>query len=173
MRMKLIGAVMVMFSSCGIGFLFAREIYKRKEELEEQYSLLKMMLGDIRYTRASFPESVDKAGKRHRGSYSAWLEELSKQMEASPGVTIADIWKGAADAGLYQSSLTKEDRQRFMEFGELLRVPERENVITGFELYLSELEEEIDRIRSVITVKTKLYRSMGILIGIFIVVLFI
>ncbi len=173
MKMKLIGALMVMFSSCGIGFWFAGEIYKRKEELEEQYNLLKMMLGDIRYTRASFPESVEKAGKRHRGSYSAWLEELAKQIEASPGVTIADIWKAAVDVGLYQSALTKEDRKRFVEFGELLRVQERENVIAGFELYLSELEDEIDKVRGAITTKRKLYRSMGILIGIFIVVLFI
>lgn len=171
--MKLIGAVMVMFSSCGIGFLFAKEFYKRKEELEEQYNLLKMMLGDIRYARASFPESVEKAGKRHRGSYSVWLEELARQIEDSPGVTIADIWKSAADTGLYQSALTKEDRKRFEEFGELLRVQEREPVIAGFEVYLSELADEIDKIRDAITTKTKLYRSMGILIGIFIVVLFI
>ena len=135
--------------------------------------MLKMMLGDIRYTRASFPESVEKAKKRHRGSYSVWLEEIAKQMEASSGVTIADIWKSAADLGLYQSALSKEDRKRFVEFGELLRVQERENVIAGFELYLSELEDEINKICDVITAKTKLYRSMGILIGIFIVVLFI
>lgn len=162
-----------MFSSCSIGFLFARELCKRKEELEEQYNLLKLMLGDIRYTRASLPESVDKARKRHEGSYFLWLEEIAKRMENSPGVTIADIWKDAADVGLYQSSLTKEERKKFVEFGELLRVHERENVIAGFEIYLSELEDEIVKIRGVVTMKTKLYRSMGILIGIFIVILFI
>lgn len=164
---------MVMFSTCGIGFMLAGEIYKRKKELEELYSLLNMMLGDIRYARSSFPESVEKAGKRHRGSYSVLLQELAVQMEEFPGVTITDIWKSAVDTGLYQSALTGEDRRRFLEFGELLKVQERESVIAGFELYLAELKREIDNVRNVITTKTKLYRSMGILIGIFIVVLFI
>lgn len=170
--MKLIGSVLVMISSCGIGFLYADEVRKRKEELEELYYLMKLILGDIRYMRATFPEAITKAMKRHTGSYSGFLNCIFEKMSDASGVAFQDIWKNAANIGLAYSAISVEDKQKLVRLGETINVTDRELVMSSFELYISELKEDINGLQSDAQVKKKFYRSIGVLAGIFIVVMF-
>lgn len=162
-----------MVASCGIGFLYAGEINRRKRELEEQYNLMKLILGDIRYMRAVLPEAINKAIVRHQGSYSLFLRMLSDLLAESPGIAFTDIWRKAVDKGLIQSALQETDKQMLKQFGESVLLADRENTMLCFEQYIDELKEKIDGISRVVGTKCKLYRSLGILIGAFIIVLFI
>jgi len=171
--MKLLGAILVMTASCGIGFLCAGEITKRKKELEEQYTLMRLILGDIRYMRATLPEAINKAIIRHQGSYAEFLRTTADMLAEAPGISLSDIWKRAVGKSLQQSSLNESDKQMLKSFGESLSVADRENVMLCFEQYISELKEEINDISRVAGTKIKLYRSLGVLAGVFIVVLFI
>lgn len=171
--MKVVGAVLVMIASCGIGFLFAGEINKRKQELIEQYNLIRLLLGDIRYMRATLPEAISKAMIRHRGSYSDFLKTVSDILDEAPGICLSEIWKRAVNESLKQSALKELDKQMLKNFGEAISVADRENVMMSFEQYLNELKEVIDGVSRVAGTKAKLYRSLGVLTGVFIVVLFI
>lgn len=171
--MKIIGSVLVMVSSCGIGFLYADEIRKRKEELEELYYLMKLILGDIRYMRATFPEAIARAMNRHKGNYSRFLNCIFDKMSDASGIAFQEIWKNAVEAGLAYSAITVEDKQKLIRLGETINVTDREIVMSSFELYISELKEVIGRLQSDAQIKKKFYRSLGILTGIFIVVMFI
>ena len=171
--MKILGAILVMMASCGIGFLYAGEINRRKMELEEQYNLMKLILGDIRYMRAVLPEAINKAIIRHQGSYMRFLKIISELLSESPGITFSDIWSTAVEKGLTQSALQQTDKQMLKRFGESVSLADRENTMLCFEQYISELKDEIEEISRVAGTKMKLYRSLGILTGAFIVVLFI
>ena len=171
--MKLLGIVLVISASSGIGFLYAGEIKKRKRELEELCNLLKLLLGDIRYMRATLPESVNKAMNRHKGCFSEFLNKLAKCLSESPGVALSDIWKCAVIEGLRFSSLNLEDKQMLIRFGEMIVSSERDTVISLLEQYIEELKNHIQLIHNTASVKVKLYRSLGILAGVFIVILLI
>jgi len=171
--MRIIGAVLVMVASCGIGFLFAAEVSKRRKELEEQYSLMRLLLGDIRYMRDSFPEAIRKEMLRHKGSYDSFLNAVSERLCEAAGQSFAEIWRTAVESELQQSALTEADKQRMKYFGESITYTDRENVMMCFEHYLEELKEEIDGTNRVAGTKMKLYRSLGVLAGVFIIVLFI
>lgn len=171
--MKVIGAVLVMVASCGIGFLFASELKKRKRELEEQYSLMSFLLGDIRYMRDTLSEAVSKAITRHKGSYTGFLKLISDMLCESSGQSLSEIWGVSVEKGLKQSSLSESDKQRLRRFGEEIAFTDSESIIMHFEEYLRDLKEEIDGAGRVVGTKVKLYRSLGILAGMFIVVLFI
>lgn len=171
--MKLAGSVLVMIASSGIGFLYASEIKKRKYVLEELHNLLKLLLGDIRYMRASLCEAIGNAKRRHHGSFAGFLEEISELMSDSPGVALQDIWKQAVVKGLGNVSLNQEDKQRMIVFGGGISSPERDTVIACFEQYIEETEVKIKEVHNMAASKVKLYRSMGVLTGIFIVILFV
>lgn len=171
--MKVIGAVFVMVASCGIGFLFAGELNKRKRNLEEQYRLMSLLLGDIRYMRATFPEAISKAITRHRGGYELFLKMVLEMLSEASGKSLAEVWTMAVEKGLKQSALTESDKQRLRQFGEIIEFSDRENIVRCFEQYLGALKEEISEINRVVKTKTRLYRSLGVLAGVFIVVLFI
>lgn len=171
--MKIIGSVLVMIASSGIGFLYASEVKKRIHELEELRSLMKMILGDIRYTRATLYEAVKNAMRRHHGSFLEFLSKISESLSASPGITLEDIWKQAVMSGLRNVSLNTEDKQKLIRFGERICSVERETIMACFEQYIEELGTEIKEVHNTVASKVKLYRSMGVLTGIFIVVLLI
>ena len=79
----------------------------------------------------------------------------------------------AVEKGLKQSALTESDKQQLRQFGEAIEFSDRENIVMCFEQYLGVLKEEISEINRVVRTKTRLYRSLGVLAGVFIVVLFI
>lgn len=168
--MKLLGSVMVMIASTGIGFLLASELQRRRKELMEQISLLKLMLGDIRYTRATLPEALKFAVRRHQGDYAVFLKEVAEQMELSPGIGPEQIWEKTAERVLKTNSLSKQDKHLFSKIGESFGFSEREQQIAAIELHINEIKEVVDGIDEVIAPKIKLYRSIGVLVGIFIIV---
>ena len=171
--MKLVGAIFVMIASSGIGFLYASEVKKRKYELEELCNLLKMLLGDIRYMRSTLYESVKNAMRRHQGSYAEFLSNVSELLSDSPGIAFEDIWKQAVISGLRNGSLNTDDKQKIIRFGERISSAERETVIACFEQYIEEIGTEVKDVHNIVASKVKLYRSMGVLTGIFIVILLI
>lgn len=170
--MKVIGSILVMIASCGIGFLYAGELVRRKKELEEQYNLMKLILGDVRYMRATLLEAVNRAIRIHKGSYLEFLEEISACLTDAPGIALSDIWKNAVEKALCRSALNNEDKQNIILLGENLSGAERENVIACFEEYLDGLKIRIAESGNCLPTKTRLYRSLGVLAGAFIVVLF-
>ena len=86
--MKIVGAAFVLISSGGIGFLYAQQLIKRVREMEELYQLLKLILGDIRYMRTTLPEAVEKARKRHKGSFQTFLFEVEERLRGMRSLKI-------------------------------------------------------------------------------------
>lgn len=171
--MKVFGAVLVIIASCGIGCLYADEIKRRKHELEEQYVLMRLILGDVRYMRATLSEAVNRAIKRHKGSYLEFLNEVAESLAEAPGISLSDIWERAVTNGLRCSALKTEDKQKMISFGESICSSECEIVISCFEEYICELKNRISELQDCMSAKGKLYRSLGLLTGLFIVVLFL
>ena len=171
--MKIVGAAFVLISSGGIGFLYAQQLIKRVREMEELYQLLKLILGDIRYMRTTLPEAVEKARKRHKGSFQTFLFEVEKRLRESPGISFADIWKEAIKNGLSLCALKEEDKQKLMCFGDAISAVDRETLMQCFEQYLYELQQEASELQRACAAKVKLYRCLGIMSGFFLVILFI
>ena len=134
---------------------------------------MRVILGDIRYMRATLPEAISKGIVRHHGSYSGFLKAVADMLEEAPGICFSDIWQKAVKDCLHQSALKEADKQILINFGESVSVADREHVMMCFEQYLDTLKDEIDGVSRVAGTKTKLYRSLGVLTGVFIIVLFI
>lgn len=171
--MKIIGAIFVLFASGGIGFLYARELMRRNKEIEELCQLLKMILGDIRYMRSTLPEAIAKAKKRHGGSYRLFLCEVEEGLQEANGVTFSQIWDMSVKRGLCTGALNEEDKQKMIRFGEAISSADRETIILYFEQYIDELQQINQELQRTVKDKVKLYRSLGVLSGIFLVVLFL
>lgn len=171
--MKIIGAVFVLFASGGIGFLYARELMRRNKEIEELCRLLKMILGDIRYMRSTLPEAIARAKKRHGGSYQLFLCEVEECLQEASGTTFSQIWEMSMKRGLRTGALNEEDKQKLIHFGESISSADRETIILHFEQYIDELQQINQELKRTVKDKVKLYRSLGVLSGIFLIVLFL
>lgn len=171
--MKIIGCVLVMLSSVGMGFYFSSEIRSRIEDLKELRKLIGLLRGDIRYGNTPLPEAISAIHRRHRGNYSGFLYYVSSKLDELSGQTFSEIWRTAAEQHLKTTSLTKKDKLQLAQFGENLGYLDKEMQMNTIDLYLSCLEEEISEATKTVKEKTYLYNTLGIMGGIFITIIMI
>jgi stage III sporulation protein AB len=74
---------------------------------------------------------------------------------------------------LANTSLSKKDKLHLIGFGENLGYLDKEMQMNTFDLYISQLEEEITDLSKSVKEKAYLYNSLGIMAGIFITIIMI
>ncbi len=171
--MKVIGCVLVIASSTGIGFYFSNEMKSRIEDLKELKKLIGLLKGDIRYANTPLPEAISVIARRYRGSFSKFFCYTSTRLQELSGQTFTEIWKTGVEKELVNTSLSKKDRAALISFGENLGYLDKEMQMNTFELYLSQLEEEIAELSAAVKERSYLYNSLGIMAGVFISIIMI
>jgi stage III sporulation protein AB len=167
---KIIGCILVILSSAGMGFFFSNEVKCRIEDLKELRKLIVLLRGDIRYGNTPLPEAVSSIARRHRGCYSPFLTKVSVRLNELSGLTFQDIWKEAVENELNDTSLSKKDKLQLQQFGENLGYLDKDMQMNTLELFLSQMEEEIKELSKTVKEKSYLYNSLGIMAGIFIAI---
>lgn len=167
------GVGLILFSSTAIGLLCANRLKEQIEELETIKKLLLMLRGEIKYSHSTLSEAFGSIGKRIKGPYGELLLKVAGQMDSMKGQTLAQIWEGcvAEPEYLKESALLKEEKEKWLHFGGQLGYLDKEMQVSTIELYLEQVQEEIKNAQENFKRNGKLYRMMGVMAGIFLVIL--
>lgn len=168
---KIIGCVLVIASSTGIGFFFSTEMKSRIEDLKELKKLIGLLKGDIRYANTPLPEAISVIARRYKGSFYSFFQYVSTKLQELSGQTFTQVWKIAVEKELMNTSLSKKDKMQLISFGENLGYLDKDMQMNTFELYLSQLEEEIAELARTVKERSYLYNSLGIMAGVFITII--
>lgn len=171
--MKIIGCILVIASSTGIGFYFSSEIRSRIDDLKELRKLIGLLRGDIRYASTPLPEAISSIYRRHSGKFQSFFEYVSTRLNEMSGTTFNEIWKAAVEKKLENTSLNRKDKLHLIQFGENLGYLDKEMQINTIDLYLTQLEDELKELSGTVKEKAYLYNTLGILAGIFITIILI
>lgn len=171
--MKIIGCALVILSSAGMGFYFSSEMKYRIEDLKELKKLVGLLRGDIRYANTPLPEAINAIHRRHSGNFQTFFNHVSEKLNELSGITFSEVWKVAVDKELTSTSLTKKDKLHLAQFGENLGYLDKDMQMNTFELYISQLEEEITDLTKTVKEKSYLFNTLGIMAGIFITIIMI
>lgn len=171
--LKIIGCILVIASSTGMGFFFSNEIGCRIDDLKELKKLIVLLRGDIRYANTPLPEAINSINRRHSGSFTVFFNNVSEKLRELSGTTFSEIWKNAAEKELGNTSLQKKDKLSLIHFGENLGYLDKDMQMNTIDLYISQLEDEINDLSKTVKEKTYLYNTLGIMAGIFIIIVMI
>ncbi len=171
--MKIIGCILVIASTAGMGFYLSSEIRTRIEDLKELRKLIGLLKGDIRYASTPLPEAIHSISKRHNGKFQSFFGNISKQLQELSGGTFAEVWKTATENELVNTSLTKKDKSHLVQFGETLGYLDKDMQMNTIDLYTSQMEEEITDLAKSVKEKSYLYNTLGICCGIFIIIIMV
>lgn len=170
MTVKLVGAVLVLISATAIGFLLSMQIKEQEQWLVDIKMSLFLLEGELEYHQIPLPEALHLTGKKHGGRmqkfYLCTAEKLEKKEEGPLGY----LWEKTAEEVLKSVPLKKEQKEGFMEIGRYLAEADSNVRKNALEFYFSRLEEEIVCIRETGREKARLYRILGLLGGIFLLV---
>ncbi len=165
---KILGCILILASSAGIGFFFSGELRNRIADLKELKKLIFLLRGDIRYANTPLPEAVQAMSVRHDGKYKHFLTVIAQRLNELGGVSFCSIWKNAVEKELGKTSLSKKDLADLGQLGENLGYLDKEMQINTLDLFISQVEEEITDLSRNVKEKSYLYNSLGVLGGIFI-----
>lgn len=163
--LKLLGSILILSACIGIGFGKSRELQCHLEQLEEIKKLFYLLRSELHYTRAPFAEVFETISKKTKTPYKEWLLELCNRLKQKESGSFWDIWTTSIVEDLINSGLKEDEINELQSLGKNLEYTE------SLDLYLEQLEYHIKHTRENYRSKRKLCQSMGIMGGIFLVIL--
>ena len=168
---KLVGAVLVLVSAYAIGSLLALQVKEQEKWLKDMKTTLFLLLGELEYRQIPLPEALELIGNRHGGRLAAFFQVLSGEMKRKEGFTLQELWRRVAEPAFRDCPLSKEQKEEFAELGLYFTESDRETRREALDFYLNRLEEDIIQLREKGGDKAYLCRTLGMLGGIFLLIL--
>lgn len=162
---------MIVVSTTLIGFRMG-EVYRAR--IGDLYTLKKMLQlfdGEIRYGNALLEEVFLSAGRRLPPPFGIFLVRTGQTLSELPGALLGDIWAREVKEMLTNSFITDKDREELILFGRQLGhldIQMQQKVLLQYECVL---DREIEKLQSEAGRKQRLYRTLGVLSGLFVFLL--
>lgn len=155
---------MIIAACTAMGFEKSHELQMHLKELEELKRIFTLMQSELQYTKAAFAEIFLKISRKTEDKYKEWLKGLACDLEKREKGTFQEIWEYAIAENFKETRLTKDELEDLKQVGKNLGYMET------LDLYQEQLDLSIQKTREELKSKKKLYQSMGIMAGVFLVI---
>lgn len=173
MAAKIIGAFLVIVSSGGMGLYFSLLLKERIKDLKELNKMVIMLRGEIRYASTPLPEAIENILLRTEGELKKFLGKVLEELKKLEGRPFGDIWSTCVNAELLDTSLNKKDKLLLARLGESLGYLDKEMQLNTIDLYVTQVQGELDDAVDSVKEKVRLYNMLGVMFGIFITIVLI
>ena len=163
--LKWLGAILIIISGMGIGFSKSYELQQHIKELEELKKIFCLIRSELQYIRMPFAELFEKISKKTTGIHKKWLEQMSRILRDKRTSSFYDVWCIVLDEEWKESHLNREEKAELRNVGRNLEY------IENIDLYIEQMEYHIKQTKEDYRSKQKMYQSIGIAGGIFLVIL--
>ena len=170
---RIMGAILIIFASGGIGVTKGIELQKYLRELEQLKQIFWMLKREIQYTKAPFSEAFSHIGRRMEGAQGEWLLYLARHIEEKAGATFFQLWTESIDQCLIKSQLKSKDREELKAIGMQMGYLDEQMQLGTIDLYLEQLSFVIEKAREELVMKKRLCNCLGVMGGIFLVIILI
>ena len=173
MYFKVLGALITVLGTSFYGWYLAGQIVNKINRMTSFKESLLIMSGHIRYARISMPmllRSISEAVV-HKG-ISDFYYVTSERIGENTGEDFADIWKDCIET-CFKDNISKEEIRIYKEIGELPVYMDVVMQIQFLEEKITFLEEVITRTKAELLQKDKVYKCLGISVGLLIVLVLI
>ena len=164
---KIVGSIVVIFSCTMIGFEKSKEMTKHRKELEELQRIFTRIQIELEYMSTPFGELFLKIQNKTEGKFKRWMQDISKEINMRHKSTFEEIWITAIDIHFKDTFLTYSELEELKQIGKNISHKE------ALALFLAQIELFIQHTREEEKTKKKLYQSMGIMTGSFLVIVLI
>lgn len=153
---KLFGCALLIFACFFTGCLKSKKLYSRRDFLSNFLSFLSTLKTNIRYSGDDIFTLLEASAD---GCGTLWLSGFSLERSEPEAA-----WKRRVDA--LRDTEDKADRQLLLEFGSKLGKTDLEGQLSHIERYETLFGLRLENAGEEIAKKSKLYRAMGLFIGI-------
>lgn len=151
-----------------IGQVISKKYILRLEELKEFKNALNIIENKIKFTYEPLGEIFIQISKMFSKSISEIFVQASKNLRKE---NAQEAWENALENSI--TNLNKDDIENIKNFGKMLGKTDKEGQISSIELTKTFLEIQIEKARKEEEKNSKMYKTLGAIIGLaFVIILF-
>lgn len=168
---KLLGSVIILLVATLFGFRMANRYAERSKQLRLFITALKILETEILYAATPLSEAASNIGERIQGPVGTFFAELGHKLREGQGVTAGEIWRETLAAHHMTLRLKEGDRDVLHSFGRTLGISDRQDQIKHIQLAVAHLGTEEQGAREEQSKNEKMWRYLGALMGLTLVIL--
>lgn len=170
---KIIGIITVFLCSVLMGQCVSRSYKNHLHDMQVLNKIMIMLNGEIRYTMTPLPEAFLSIGEKESTVFGVWLLRLAKALETLDGRNFQSVWQEELVFLEKNSNLKKEDIRLLATLGTSLGYLDKEMQMNAIALFKEQLEGRIKEGEISLKDKQKLVSTLGVLGGIFFIIVLI
>lgn len=168
---RLIGGILILTATGGAGYVYGRELKRYLETMLYFRYVMSLIKGEIAYTHAPLPEVFAEVAGRVKEPYALWLKRTAKETMKREEYGFARMWNRCVDKYLAALSLKYEHSILVKEPGTFLGSLEKDTLDHAMQMYLNRIDLEIEKLREGLAAKTRVSGCLGVMSGIFLIVI--
>ena len=173
MIFKIIGGIGIIIICYLIGETINGKMESRLEILRELQKVGYLYKACVRHTGQDLIEILKDIRKRVDGCIEIFIADFLIQIEERKSMCVKEAWEDAVNKSFKEVGMSKSELNTIYRFGEILGYLDKKLQIEHVELYLYEIDENIKSLKNEIKEKSRLYKTLSIAIGLFIVIILI
>lgn len=169
--MKLLGALFILLACSGLGMLAGERIAARPKQLQKLRSDLTWLEMDINYAATPLPEALSKLAHFSDEPVRLLWQGMWEALVSGEGLTAEEAWRRSLEHFRLQAALHESDLAVLRDFGAGLGTTNRQEQLKKFKLLqeqLAALQSQAEEARHKME---RVYRTMGVLTGIALIIL--
>lgn len=170
--MRILGMMMIFISCSGIGIMCSYIYKKRLEELTEWKKGIVMLKNEINFSLTPLSEAFEVIAQRMEGYMNVFFAQVGELLKINCR-SIEKLDDKILEKDLYNTCLNQKDRRLIISFIKNLGLLDKESQINNLMLHIEQINQEIDNSINNEVKNNKLFKTLGILSGIFVIVIFI
>lgn len=167
---RLIGCACVVVATSAIGFQVAKGYRERPREIRNLSEALRLLRAEIEYTATPLPLALKRVSAHLSGTVQVLFEQAATAITRQD-TTVTEALKAGLEASKGRAHLTERDIEVLSTFGRTLGTSDSTHQSLQFEAALAQLENLEKEAEEAQGKYERMWQYIGILAGIFLVIL--
>ncbi|MCC8140220.1 MAG: stage III sporulation protein AB [Lachnospiraceae bacterium] len=168
--LKWVGILLILTGTGGLGLRMANELDLRIRELQTLQQIVLLLNGEIRHLHRPLPEAFRSAGERTGEPFRDFLLRTATDLEQRNGRSARLIWERNLKNCAGELHLTEPDLRALDELGGMLGCLDVKQQLGALAYYQENLNRALADAAEDAKNRKKLYRYLGILSGVAVVI---
>jgi len=170
---RVLGMVLTLAASAALGLYLSSLAKFRQQDLLEFKKALLILKSEIEYIAAPLPEAISNIASRTSNPVSKIFTHFAQSLrDNDEGETAYQLWIEAIQAHKKESFLKKGDWELIEGFGKTLGYLDKQMQIDSIKFTTDYLDSQVAELQAVGDKNQKMYRSLGVIGGILLLVVF-
>lgn len=171
MMIKLFGAMMIFTACAMLGLYQAAAFENRVKQLRQLIQAFQRLETEIDYGFTPLPAALEKISSTIQEPVAAIFRLSAAELRQNNGSTTIQSWKDAVNTSWHKTSMKAAEKDVVLQFGSTLGISDRKDQMKHIHLAKNQLQAEEMIAKEEQLRYAKMWKSLGVLGGVFIVIM--